>query len=52
VIWFNKNADKMDWVIESSHSAQAAFKKAISVPYYSDGNYSNLSASPIKPLGS
>ncbi len=32
VIWFNKNADHMDWAIESSPSSQRAFAAAIAAP--------------------
>lgn len=37
VIWFNKNADHMDWPIESSPAAQSAFAAAIAAPSYDTG---------------
>ncbi|MFN8464452.1 MAG: glycosyl hydrolase [Caldilineaceae bacterium] len=38
-VWFNWNADRMDWIIESSPSAQAAFAKGIASPYYRPGEF-------------
>jgi hypothetical protein len=34
VIWFNKSADHMDWPIESSPAARAAFAAAIAAPLF------------------
>ena len=39
LIWFNWNADHMDWIIESSPAAQAAFAKGIASPYYRAGEF-------------
>ncbi len=50
VVWFNWNADDMDWVIESSSSAQAAFAKGIASSYYAGSEFANLNISPIPPL--
>ena len=36
---FNWNADRMDWIIESSPSSQAAFAKGIASPYYRPGEF-------------
>ncbi len=49
-VWFNWNADGMDWVIESSPAAQAAFAKGIAAAYYAQSQFANLSTSPIPPL--
>ncbi|CAG0928124.1 Endoglucanase H [Thermoflexales bacterium] len=50
VVWFNWNTDEMDWVIESSPAAQAAFAKGIASPYYAHSEFANLNTSPIPPL--
>ena len=39
IVWFNWNADHMDWVIETSASSQAAFAKGIASSYYRPGQY-------------
>ena len=48
--WFNVNADNLDWVIETSSSAQSAFAAGISSDYYSAKNFRDLTTSPIPPL--
>jgi hypothetical protein len=55
VLWFNwnvpENGGRMDWQIESSASAQAAFAKGISSPYYSTDTYgSPMPLTRIQPL--
>ncbi len=50
LVWFNWNADGMDWAIESSPSAQAAFAKSIASDYYAQSQFANLGAAPIPPL--
>jgi hypothetical protein len=50
VLWFNWNTDGMDWVIESSGSAQEAFARSIASPYYSSEGFGEISTSPIPPL--
>jgi hypothetical protein len=50
VLWFNWNCDGMDWVIETSSTAQSAFAKAIASPYYAKNDFANISVSPIPPL--
>jgi len=49
VIWFNKIWDGMDWVIESSTSAQAAFAAAISSRSYAANRFGRLAITPIPP---
>jgi beta-mannanase len=49
-IWFDKYDSSMDWPIESSSSATAAFANAIQASYYAANNFAAISASPIKPL--
>lgn len=44
ILWFNWNNAKMDWVIETSSSAQSAFANGIASSYYLAGPYS-MSAS-------
>ena len=49
-LWFNVGADGMDWYIESSPSAQAAFAAGIASGYYATNEFANLNVSPIPPL--
>jgi beta-mannanase len=51
LVWFNKNADGMDWIIESSPAAQAAFAAGIAAPLYATNDFSAIRGSPIGPLG-
>jgi beta-mannanase len=51
LVWFNKNADGMDWIIESSAAAQAAFAAAIAAPQYATSRFATVSASPIRAPG-
>jgi hypothetical protein len=54
IVWFNWNAyeygEPMDWVIESSSSAQSAFAAGISSAYYAANHFASLDTSPIPPL--
>lgn len=50
VLWFNWNAEDMDWTIESSPAAQAAFARGISSRIYSSNDFGDLKISPIAPL--
>ena len=56
IVWFNNNAyegsGQMDWVIESSSSAQNAFANGIASTYYAANNFAGLTSSPIQPLSS
>lgn len=47
VLWFDWNADGMDWAIESSPSATAAFAQAIADPRYTGADFGGLAQSPI-----
>jgi hypothetical protein len=49
-LWFNIGADGMDWFIESSPSAQAAFAAGIASNYYATNDFIDLDVSPIPPL--
>jgi hypothetical protein len=49
VVWFNKNADGMDWIIESSDSATQAFAKAIGASSYAENRFGDIDTSPIPP---
>jgi hypothetical protein len=50
LVWFNVNASDMDWVIETSPSAQAAFAAGIALDHYASNGFANLRISPIPPL--
>lgn len=57
LVWFNwdvaATSGDMDWPIESSSSAQAAFRAAIGSGYYAANTFSSLpKLSKIQPLGS
>ena len=47
--WFNVNASDMDWVIETSSSAQAAFASGIASSYYAANEFASLNVSSIPP---
>jgi beta-mannanase len=49
VVWFDWNAQRMDWSIDSSKSARAAFARSISSPTYTSDSFRTLSSSPIPP---
>lgn len=49
-VWFNWNNKGMDWVIETSPSAQAAFAEGISSSYYATNEFAHLREKPIPPL--
>jgi beta-mannanase len=54
VVWFNWNcyegSGEMDWIIESSSSAQNAFASGIQSPIYAANNFANLPAGKVQPL--
>jgi hypothetical protein len=49
LIWFNSLDRGIDWPLESSRTATAAFSKAVRHRAFQSNNYSALSASPIPP---
>jgi hypothetical protein len=49
--WFNKNADGMDWIIESSPAARASFARGIGLARYASNRFARLGTTPIRPLG-
>ncbi|MGN6258157.1 MAG: glycoside hydrolase family 26 protein [Solirubrobacterales bacterium] len=49
LLWFDKFDDNMDWPIETSSSATAAFAEGISQPVYAGANYGGLAGGPIQP---
>lgn len=49
LVWFNWNADNMDWVIESSPGAQAAFAKGIAASAYRAGPCNGSIATSFLP---
>ena len=52
VLYFNRNDDGMDWIIETSQSAQNAFAAGIASSFYSANDFAGLASSPISPLSS
>ncbi len=48
-MWFNWNTDGMDWVIESSTTAQQAFADSIALPYYAANEFGTLEGALIGP---
>ncbi len=48
-IWFNVNDYDVDWAIETSSAAQAAFAAGIASPYYAANDFATLRTSPIPP---
>jgi len=52
IVWFNKNADDMDWIIESSPASRAAFAAGIRSGHYASNRFGRLATSPIRPPAS
>lgn len=50
VLWFNWEHNGMDWVIESSPEAQAAFAAAIASDYFASNRFANLGGGPVEAL--
>lgn len=55
LVWFNwnifENGGRMDWPIETTSTAQAAFANGIANPYYSANSYGNLPAlTKVQPI--
>jgi hypothetical protein len=55
LVWFNWNvaatSGNMDWVVESSPAANAAFRAGIASSYYADNSFANLPLlTPVAPL--
>lgn len=50
LLWFDKYDSSMEWPIESSNSATAAFAAAIQAPYYAGSDFAAIAASPIPSL--
>lgn len=50
VVWFDKQADGMDWPLASSTAAVAAFRQAIDLPVYAANGFAHLPPAPIRPL--
>ncbi len=46
-VWFDWNAERMDWVVKSSSAAQQAFAAAIALPYYWGDGLLDVNISPI-----
>jgi hypothetical protein len=42
----------MDWIIETSQSAQNTFAAGIASSFYSANDFAGLASSPISPLSS
>jgi hypothetical protein len=50
VLWFNWNADGMDWVIESSPEATDAFAAGMDSGYFAGSDFADLEQKPIGAL--
>ena len=51
LLWLDAYADGMDWPIESSRSAAAAFARGIGDGAYAANAYGSIRSSPIEPPG-
>jgi hypothetical protein len=49
LLWFDKLDDGMDWPVESSSGATAAFAEGIQNPAYLGNSFAGLSATAIRP---
>jgi beta-mannanase len=49
LVWFDKYDDGMDWPIETSSSATAAFADGIQNPAYVSASFAGLGGGPIQP---
>jgi hypothetical protein len=49
LIYFNRAADGMDWRLETSPTASAAFAAGIRSRYYARGRFGAIAKSPIRP---
>jgi hypothetical protein len=49
MLWFDTYDDGMDWPIETSSSATAAFASGVQAPAYQGNAYADLPAGPIAP---
>jgi mannan endo-1,4-beta-mannosidase len=49
VLWFEKYDDGMDWPIETSPTATAAFASGIQAPAFATNSFSELGSGPIQP---
>jgi hypothetical protein len=49
IIWFDSFDGTLDWPIETSPTATAAFQHGIADPLYATDTYTNLATSPIPP---
>jgi Glycosyl hydrolase family 26 len=51
VLWFEKYDDGMDWPIETSTAATAAFAAGIQNPAFASNSFASAAAEPIAPIG-
>jgi hypothetical protein len=51
LLWFEKYDDGMDWPIETSSSATAAFAEGIKNPAYLGDSFASAAPGPIQPVG-
>jgi hypothetical protein len=49
LLWFDKYEESMDWPLDSSASATAAFASGIQSPSYLGADYASLGPGPIQP---
>jgi hypothetical protein len=51
VLWFDKFDSGMDWPLETSTAAEAAFAAGIGSGAYASNQFGSLGPGPIQPLG-
>jgi hypothetical protein len=51
LLWFEKYDDGMDWPIETSASATAAFANGIQNPAYAENKFGSLGFGPVQATG-
>jgi hypothetical protein len=49
ILWFDKYDSGLDWPIETSTTAEAAFAQGIQDPIYVGNSYGSLGPGPIQP---
>jgi hypothetical protein len=51
LLWFDKYDSSMDWPLDTSASATAAFAKGIQNPAYASNTFGSLGFGPVQPAG-
>jgi hypothetical protein len=50
-VYYNRQADGVDWRIETSQASQEAWRAAIAAPYYTSNEFGQFETSPIPVPG-